>query len=81
MAKLDEFLTVKQAAEFLGVAPNTLRNWDRDKKIPVYRHPISNYRLFKRDDLETVLRQIIESGAYPTGWRKPETTSHRRKPR
>jgi len=82
MTSLGEFLTVKQAAEFLGVAPNTLRNWDRDQKIPVYRHPISNYRLFKRDDLEEVLQQILESGTHPTGWRRPEPPGRqRRKPR
>ena len=46
MAKSDEFVTIKQAAQFLGVAANSLRNWDRDAKIPVYRNPISRYRLF-----------------------------------
>ena len=34
MINLDEFLTVKRAAAFLGVSPNTIRNWDRDEKIP-----------------------------------------------
>jgi DNA (cytosine-5)-methyltransferase 1 len=71
MASLDVYLTVKEAAEFLGVAPNTIRNWDRDGRIPVYRHPISNYRLFKKEDLQEVLRQIEESGEYPSGWRQP----------
>jgi DNA (cytosine-5)-methyltransferase 1 len=68
MANLEEFLTVKQAAELLGVAENTIRNWDRNGKIPVYRHPLSKYRLFKREDLEELLQQIEESGQYPTGW-------------
>jgi hypothetical protein len=26
MVKLDEFVTIKQAARFLGVSPSTLRN-------------------------------------------------------
>jgi excisionase family DNA binding protein len=82
MANLEQFLTVKQAAKFLGVAPNTLRNWDRDRRIPVYRHPISNYRLFKREDLEEVLQQIHESGRHPTGWQRPEPGQRSRtKPR
>ena len=70
MANLEEFLTVKEAATFLGVSPNTIRNWDRDGKIPVFRHPISQYRLFKREDLESLLEQIEESGQYPTGWKR-----------
>lgn len=79
MANLKEFLTVKEAAELLGVAPNTIRNWDRDGKIPVYRHPLSRYRLFKRQDLDGVLEQIEESGRYPTGW--PKQSKRNRKPR
>jgi DNA (cytosine-5)-methyltransferase 1 len=52
------YLTVKQAAEYLGVAPNTIRNWDRDGKITVYRHPISRYRLFKEADLRALIEQL-----------------------
>jgi len=79
MIKLDEFVTIKQAAEFLGVSPNTLRNWHRDGKIPVYRNPISNYRLFKKKDLFALLRQIEESGTYPSGWNRAH--GRRNKPR
>lgn len=71
MVKLDEFVTISQAALFLGVSPNTLRNWHRDARLPVYRNPISGYRLFKKADLEELLRQIAESGKYPSGWRRP----------
>ena len=72
MVKLDEFVTINQAAKFLRVSPNTLRNWHRDAKIPVYRNPISGYRLFKKADLEELLRQIEKSGKYPTGWSRPK---------
>lgn len=68
MPKSKEFLTIRQAAALLDVSPNTIRNWDRDAKIPVYRHPMSNYRLFKRKDLEAVLRGIEQSGKLPSGW-------------
>ena len=71
MAKLRDFVTIKEAARILGVAPNTLRNWDRAGKIPVYRNPMSGYRLFKRTDLEGLLQEIEESGMHPTGWRRP----------
>ena len=27
-----EYLTIKDAAELLGVTPTTLRNWDKSKK-------------------------------------------------
>ena len=33
MGKLARYLTVTEATEYLGVAANTLRNWDRDERI------------------------------------------------
>ncbi|MFH1922596.1 MAG: helix-turn-helix domain-containing protein [Planctomycetota bacterium] len=61
MPKLDEYLRIKEAAAYLGVARNTLRNWEVAGKIPVYRHPVNNYRLFKVDDLERLLRTTEQS--------------------
>ena len=71
MVKLDEFVTIREAAQILGVSLNTLRNWHRDGKMTVYRNPISGYRLFKKTDLEKLLQQIEESGRHPTGWKRP----------
>ena len=76
---MNEFVTSIEAARFLGVAPNTLRNWHAAGKIPVYRNPISNYRLFKKTDLEDLLQQIAASGTYPTGWKR--SPPRNRKPR
>lgn len=61
MSVREQFLTVKQAAERLGVAPNTLRAWGSSGKIPEYRHPVNNYRLFKPEDIDRILQEIEES--------------------
>lgn len=61
VAKLDSFLTVAQAADFLGVSANTIRNWGKDGKIDEYRHPINNYRLFKPEDLRRVLTKVTQT--------------------
>jgi excisionase family DNA binding protein len=61
MAKLDAFLTVKDAADYLGVSPNTLRNWGREGKVPMHRNPINGYRLFKTKDLDALVREIEKS--------------------
>ena len=58
MEKLDAYLTIREAANFLGVSTNTLRNWGRDGKLAMHRNPINGYRLFKRSDLEELLKQI-----------------------
>ena len=54
----EEYLTVKAAAAFLGVCPSTLRNWDRAGKLKPHRHPINRYRLYRRAELEAVLRRV-----------------------
>jgi MerR family copper efflux transcriptional regulator len=58
MDKLHDYLRIQEAAAFLGVSPNTLRNWGREEKVPEFRHPVNNYRLYRRSDLEELLRQV-----------------------
>ena len=58
MTKLRDFLRISEAADHLGVSPNTLRNWERAGKIVAHRHPVNRYRLFKREDLDAVLRKV-----------------------
>ena len=58
MGNLREFLTVKEAADYLGVTATTLRNWDRQGKFTAYRHPVNNYRLYKKEELEALLKNL-----------------------
>ena len=68
MPKLDGYLRIKEAAVYLGVSPNTLRNWGRSGKIKEYRHPVNNYRLFKEEELDELLDATEQSAKAP---RKP----------
>lgn len=58
MCKTQQLITIKEAAEVLGVTPNTLRNWGAAGKIPEYRHPVNNYRLYKLDEIEELRDQL-----------------------
>lgn len=58
MPAIREYLLVKEAAELLGVSPNTVRAWASIGKLQEYRHPVNNYRLFKRTDVERLLMSI-----------------------
>ena len=62
MTKLDEYLMIKDAADFLGVSAHTLRNWGTSGKLNMHRNPLNGYRLFKIKDLQQVLEDIEESG-------------------
>lgn len=55
---IGEYLTVGEAAAFLGVSASTLRNWDRAGKLTAYRHPVNGYRLYEKKQLEDLLGQL-----------------------
>lgn len=50
-------MKVADAAEYLGVSPNTLRNWETAGKILAHRHPVNGYRLFKKEELDELLNR------------------------
>lgn len=58
MQNEEKYLQVKEAAELLGVCPNTIRNWGKSGKVDEYRHPLNGYRMFRRSDLETLARKL-----------------------
>lgn len=64
---LQNYLTVGAAAELLGVSAKTLREWDRAGKLKPIRHPINQYRLYARKDLEAFLRSLAEARAAVRG--------------
>ena len=58
------YLTIKEASKILGVSPLTLRNWDKNGKLKALRHPMNNYRVYKKEDIEAVIKDM-ESGVAP----------------
>ncbi len=55
---MKDYITIKEASELLGVDKTTLRRWDKAGKLKPYRHPINSYRLYKKSELEALLRGI-----------------------
>lgn len=55
---LKTYLTISEAAEFLGVTPMTLRRWDHSGKLKARRHPFNGYRLYKKSDLKSILKSL-----------------------
>lgn len=63
MLQRDGYVQVKEAAEILDVAPNTVRAWGAAGKIAEYRHPANNYRLYKRKELEGLISKLNRTAA------------------
>jgi len=58
MIKISDYLTVGDAAAFVGVSKDTLRRWDRAGKLKARRHPVTGYRLYLKTHLDDFLGQI-----------------------
>lgn len=54
-------MTVKEAARYLRVNPMTLRRWEKVGKIEVRRHPMNNYRIYTKEEVERI-KKLIEGG-------------------
>nr|MBN1228856.1 helix-turn-helix domain-containing protein [Anaerolineae bacterium] len=61
--KFNEYLTVSEAAKYLGVSSSTLRNWDKSGKLNSYRHPLNNYRLYQKRELDKLLEVLENYGS------------------
>mgnify|MGYP004729913421 FL=1 len=55
---IKDYITIKEAAELLGVDKTTLRRWDKAGKLKPFRHPINSYRLYKKADIGAILKGI-----------------------
>lgn len=49
---MKEYITLTEASELLGKSKETLRRWDREGKFCAVREPISNYRVYKKEQFE-----------------------------
>ena len=79
MAKISDYLTIGEAAEYLGVHPDSLRRWDRAGKLEPRRHPINNFRLYLKRDLDRFLARISGKGAVAARPHSAKTKSTRTK--
>jgi excisionase family DNA binding protein len=65
MNTTSKLISIKQASQLLGVTPLTLRNWDKNGKLKALRHPMNNYRVYKREEVEKLI-ESIGSNTAPT---------------
>ena len=68
MPKLDKYVRIAEAVEYLGVCRNTLCNREQAGKIPVLRYPINNYRLYDQTDLDELLEWLRRTA---NDWQPP----------
>lgn len=53
--KFNEYMTIREAANFLGVETHALRNWEKIGKVRSVRNPMNGYRMYIKEDLQNIL--------------------------
>src|ERR1700716_54728 len=61
-----EWLTLGQAARFLGVAQSTIRKWSDQGRVPAFYTP-GGHRRYRRSDLEAFLDRSGPGGRAKSG--------------
>ena len=61
MKNLQNLMTIAQAAEYIGVTPLTLRNWDKAGKLQAVRNPLNGYRMYDKEELDKFL-SLLQKG-------------------
>lgn len=57
---MNEYLSLAEASEYIGKSKETLRRWDREGILEAVREPVSNYRVYKRKDLQLFLGELFD---------------------
>jgi len=64
--EVSDWLTLGQAAKYLGVAQSTIRKWSDLKRVPTFYTP-GGHRRYRRSDLEAFLQNSGPSGRGQAG--------------
>ncbi len=59
---MSEYFTLAETAELLGKNKETLRRWDREGKLSAFREPMSNYRVYRKVDVQTLFGDFVDVG-------------------
>lgn len=51
---MSEYITLSEASELIGRSKETLRRWDRIGKLTAVREPMSNYRVYRKGEVEAL---------------------------
>lgn len=54
-----DYYSLSEAAEVLGKSKETLRRWDRDGKLEAFREPVSNYRVYKKEHINSLIKPLL----------------------
>ena len=70
---MKEYYTISEAAELLNKSTKTLRRWDEEGKLVAVREPMSNYRVYNRNDIQNLFPDfLVEKKNEVSNYVKPD---------
>ena len=56
---MNKYLTIAEVSKLIGKNKETLRRWDREGKLTAVREPMSNYRVYRKDQVELLFADFL----------------------
>ena len=57
---MNEYLSLAETASLIGKSKETLRRWDKEGVLKAVREPVSNYRVYKKTDVQALLGSFYD---------------------
>ena len=56
---MKDYLSISETAELIGKSKETLRRWDKEGTLTAFREPGSNYRVYKKKDIQLFMGELL----------------------
>ncbi len=63
---MNDYLSLSEVSELIGKSKETLRRWDREGKLVAVREPISNYRVYRKTEIQQLFGGFFKQGIVET---------------
>ncbi|UPS92452.1 DNA (cytosine-5-)-methyltransferase [Bizionia sp. M204] len=71
---IKDYYSISEVSDILGKSTETLRRWDNSGKLPAAREPMSDYRIYRKEQLELFPRfnEYINGNDFQGNFVKPD---------
>ena len=63
---MNEYMTLSETSEYIGKSKETLRRWDKEGKLSAVREPMSNYRVYRKSDVDALFSDFLDENTQDT---------------
>ncbi|MCF8348150.1 MAG: helix-turn-helix domain-containing protein, partial [Bacteroidales bacterium] len=57
---MKEYVSLSEAARLIGKSKETLRRWDKEGILSAVREPVSNYRVYRKADVQALMGSLFD---------------------